>query len=142
MYLAELELQQQKAKVAGKRPSLPETWAQELVSRAAYDLTVPGLPRDVRRLEKVSNMLRDFYKAIASFGEVNPPKRATRWNSLPLYNKYVPLPQDPGFDLVLPDTCASRILYYTFEVRPLQYAPATAFVSRIKSPWRFGRLDQ
>jgi hypothetical protein len=99
-YLVEVRYREQQAKIARKWPSLSEVWAQEEVSRNEHDLTLDGLARDVLRLEKVSNMVRDFYKAIAAFGDENPPKPVTRWDSVVLYNKHVPLPKNLGLDLV------------------------------------------
>lgn len=71
-----------------------------MVSHDEHDLTLAGLPCDVLRLEKISNMLRDFFKAIAVLGDRNSPKRSSRHVALVLYRKHVPFPKDLGLVLV------------------------------------------
>ena len=116
-YITEVRYREQRQKLASSRATLMEVWIQEVIARQHQPPTNPTPSLEDIRLERVSGMVQDYFRAIAKIGILERPKRITRWSAKCLRIKYTSQPVDSGLGLVV------RYMRCLYAIRHISEAP-------------------
>jgi hypothetical protein len=99
-YIREVKRRERDQKLAKSRPGLFEVWGQEVVRQPQIDQTPFIHSEAPGRLSRVSSMVQEFIRAIASQGASESPKRVSWDSPTCLQVKDTPLPTHPALNLV------------------------------------------